>query len=109
MISGRFRFILFCVGLIVSGLLAIAGAASPLSYGLERHWNMADSIIAYLGTVQTYAVEIWIETDFIGQNKTLLAWFGLLLVVYGMLGLISILIDPVDRVKLQEEDHGTAQ
>lgn len=94
--------------LLVFGFVAIAAAAEPLSYGIVRHWNMADSLFAYLGTLGTYATEIFVETDFIGIERTVVAWLGLVIAQIGSGFLLWNGFETLDLDELQEEDHGTA-
>jgi len=94
--------------MLITGISAIAAAAEPLSYGIVRHWNMADSLLAYLGTLGTYASEIFIQTDFIGLEATLVAWLGLVIAQIGSGILLWNGFETLDLDELQEEDHGTA-
>lgn len=73
------------IGLICLGVLAIPVASRDLADSLVRHWEMADTMGAYAGTLQTYASEIFLEIDFIGPIDTLIAWLGVLYLVIGLL------------------------
>ena len=92
----------------VLGFAVIGAAAEPLSYGVVRHFYMADSLFAYLGTLGTYASEIFIQTDFIGLEATLVAWLGLVIAQIGSGILLWNGFETLDLDELQEEDHGTA-
>jgi len=72
------------IGLICLGVLAIPVASRDLADSLVRHWEMADTMGAYAGTLQTYASEIFLEIDFIGPIDTLIAWLGVLYLVIGL-------------------------
>lgn len=51
---------------------------------LIRHLKDAETLSATLTTLQTWASEVWLETDFIGPGETALAWVGLVGLVVGV-------------------------
>lgn len=84
------------------GVATIIYSARALEYGFVRHMRMAEFPMGYIGTFSTYARELFVETDFIFLQDTILAWVGLSILSIGIAMYLSSYRERADETPLAE-------